>query len=91
LKRIIDDFSVLAVEKCVIQNLTRLFTPEIVYKLEESVISGIAAESGELMEQRADAMEMLQTLQSSLLDLARISRFCIIENDQYLPTKDRPS
>ena len=69
MKRFVDDFSVLAVEKCLVENLASLFTPEVVQQLNEKDVAYMAAESEHAAEQRSQCQEMLRALGESRSDL----------------------
>ena len=66
LKKIIDDFSVLAVEACFIQQLPTLFSPADVIDLDEATVAALAAESEESSKERARSSEKLRVLEDGL-------------------------
>ncbi|KAJ4345899.1 uncharacterized protein N0V89_012035 [Didymosphaeria variabile] len=72
LKKVIDDFSVLAVEVCFIEKLPNLFCPEDVFNLTEETISTLAAEDEESAAERARCSEKLQVLENGLRELKSV-------------------
>ncbi|OBR03058.1 Dynamin family protein [Colletotrichum higginsianum IMI 349063] len=74
LKRFIDDVSVLAIETCLIQFLPDLFTPNIVYEMTDDQVKHLAAESQELIEERAQCLERQEVLEVGLQTLRLLSR-----------------
>lgn len=64
-----DDFSVLAVECCVVQKLPGLFSPEVVYLLDDETVRRIAAEDEAAAAERARLADMLSVLEAGLEDL----------------------
>ncbi|KAL5115144.1 hypothetical protein ACEQ8H_006980 [Pleosporales sp. CAS-2024a] len=63
MKNIIDDFSVLAIEACLIQKLDTLFTAEDVVDLDDAKLAFLAAEDGEASAEREASAEKLRILQ----------------------------
>ncbi|KAI6081332.1 P-loop containing nucleoside triphosphate hydrolase protein [Hypoxylon rubiginosum] len=74
LKEVVDDFSKLAIEACLISKLPELFTPEIVYDLSEDTVSRITAESLEKAEERRFLTEKKEILSSGMVELLRLSK-----------------
>lgn len=66
LKKVVDDISVLAVEKCLVQQLPNLFTPETVFNMDDNVIQAIAAESEESVMERKHTTVRLRVLETGL-------------------------
>ncbi|XXH01461.1 hypothetical protein Hte_007821 [Hypoxylon texense] len=74
LKEVVDDFSKLAIEACLISKLPGLFTPEIVYELSEDTVYRITAESPEKAEERKFLTEKMEILSSGMMELQRLSK-----------------
>jgi hypothetical protein len=74
MKTLVDNFSVLSIEKCLLQKLPEMFTPEIVLGLGDDEIESIAAESGESRAERSRASEKLKVLESTLKVLQSLDR-----------------
>lgn len=74
LKRVVDDFSDLAVEACLISKLPDLFSPERVDALADAKIERIAAEGEEITEERAALSEKKAVLSEGLQELKRLYR-----------------
>jgi hypothetical protein len=66
MKTLVDDFSVLAVEKCLLQELPQPFSPKAVISLDDSTISDIAAETEESTAEGERANEKLRVLGAAL-------------------------
>jgi hypothetical protein len=73
-KTLVDNFSVLSIEKCLLQKLPEMFTPEIVIGLEEDQVERIAAESEESRAERSRATEKLTVLENTLKVLQSLDR-----------------
>lgn len=71
----IDNFSVLAVEKCLLQELPKIFSPDIVAALPDSVVQSIAAEPEDLVYERAQLETKLRTLEKTLRSLHRLDGY----------------
>ncbi|KAI2602286.1 hypothetical protein GGR54DRAFT_624800 [Hypoxylon sp. NC1633] len=74
LKEVVDDFSKLAIEACLVSKLPELFTPEIVYKLSKDAVYKITAESPEKAEERRYLTEKREILTSGMTELQRLSK-----------------
>lgn len=74
MKTIVDDFSVLAIEKCLVQRLPDLLSPETIVGLDDATISSIAAETEESRLERSRATEKLKVLESTLVVLRSLDR-----------------
>ncbi|KAK3045610.1 hypothetical protein LTR09_012818 [Extremus antarcticus] len=81
LKRFVDDFSVLAVEQCLVGRLPSLFTPEMVQKLSEEDVSGLASETEHTTAQRSQCLEKLAVLEEGLRDLKSLDKHRLILQD----------
>lgn len=75
LKQVIDDISVLAVEKRLVQRLPFLFTPKTVMNMEDDDIRRIAAESEKSASERERTVERLCVLETGLRELSRLNKF----------------
>ena len=74
MKVLVDNFSVLAVEKCLLRDLADILSPDIVSKLSDDEVNALAAESETSMLERRRATDDLTTLQEGLTVLNRFSR-----------------
>jgi hypothetical protein len=74
LKKVIDDFSVLAVEVCFIEKLPSLFCPEDVFDLSNETIALLAAEDEGSATERARYSEKLKVLENGLSELKGVQR-----------------
>ncbi|KAL8995390.1 MAG: hypothetical protein Q9169_004867 [Polycauliona sp. 2 TL-2023] len=74
MKVFVDNFSVLAVEKCLLSNLADILSPDVIIKLSDSEVSALTAESETSILERRRAKEELKTLQEGLAILNRFSR-----------------
>ncbi|KAI1109635.1 P-loop containing nucleoside triphosphate hydrolase protein [Nemania sp. NC0429] len=74
LKTVIDEISVLAIEKCLIQQLPELLSPEIIYSLTDEQVHLIAAESETSGAQRERLNEKLAVLQRGLEKLGKFKK-----------------
>lgn len=67
----IDDFSVLAVEARLIQQLPKLLEPETILAMEDEVVSTIAAEDAESLTERTQCNDKLRILEEGLKELTK--------------------
>ncbi len=74
MKTMVDDFSVLAIEKCLVRRLPDLLSPETIVGLDDATISNIAAETEESRLERSRATEKLKVLESTLVVLRSLDR-----------------
>ncbi len=74
MKVLVDNFSVLAVEKCLLRDLADILSPDIIIKLSDDKVNALAAESETSMLERRRATDDLMTLQEGLTVLNRFSR-----------------
>ena len=75
MKVVVDNFSVLAVEGCIISKLTDILSPEIIVGLDDALINAIAAETEDSRAERQRTTEKLQTLEEGRLILDRYNRY----------------
>lgn len=73
-KTVVDNFSELAIEQCLLQKLPEMFTPEVVFALEEDEIESIAAESEESRMERIRVTEKSRVLDHTLKVLNSLNR-----------------
>lgn len=74
-KTLIDDVAVLAVERCLIQRLPSLFSPDVVFELDDAQVHHVVAESEEIGAQRSCYADKLSILRASLLNLKRLAPY----------------
>ncbi|KAI2635646.1 P-loop containing nucleoside triphosphate hydrolase protein [Hypomontagnella submonticulosa] len=74
LKEVVDNFSKIAIEASLISKLPRLFTPELVFELDDDVVSQIAGESWEIADERKFLTEKIEILSSGMTELQRLSK-----------------
>ncbi|TGJ87368.1 hypothetical protein E0Z10_g1408 [Xylaria hypoxylon] len=74
LKTVIDEVSVLAIEKCLIQKLPQLLSPDAICNLTDEEVHLIAAESQISVAQRKRLNEKLAVLQSGLAQLDKFKK-----------------
>ncbi|KAL8832877.1 MAG: hypothetical protein Q9170_004697 [Blastenia crenularia] len=74
MKVLVDNFSVLAVEKCMLSDLADILSPDTVMKLDDEMVSAIAAESEESKLERQRTSTALKNLEEGLVSLNRFNR-----------------
>ena len=74
MKTLIDDFSVLAVEKCVLQQLPEVFSPKTVISLDDTLAAKVAAETDESRAERAETIQKLRILETALIVLRSLAQ-----------------
>ena len=74
MKRVVDDFSTLAVEQCLVGKLPFLLRPEMIHEMSEEEISQLASETEETTNQRDKCMERLVVLQAGLHELRSLDK-----------------
>ena len=74
LKRAVDDFSMLAIEQCLVRKLPRLFIPEMIHEMSEEEVSQLASETEDTTIQRNKCMERLAVLQAGIHDLRSLDK-----------------
>ncbi|KAH7408803.1 P-loop containing nucleoside triphosphate hydrolase protein [Phaeosphaeria sp. MPI-PUGE-AT-0046c] len=72
LKNFIDDFSVLAIEACIVESLSTLFRPEDVLDFDDAMVATLAAEDEESWTERERCVQKLKILESGLSQLKRV-------------------
>ena len=74
MKTLIDDFSVLAVEKCVLQQLPEVFSPKTVISLDDTLAAKVAAETDESRAERTETIQKLRILETALIVLRSLAQ-----------------
>ena len=74
LERIVDDFSTLAVEQCLVRRPPRLFRPEMIHEMSEEEAFQLASETEDTTSQRDKCLERLAVLQAGLYDLRNLDK-----------------
>ena len=74
MKLLVDNFSVLAVESCILSVIPNILSPSTVMELDDDTITKIAAETEDSLATRHQATRKLETLKSGLKTLNRLSR-----------------
>jgi len=74
MKTLIDDFSVLAVEKCLLQQLPELFSPKTVISLDDTLTARVAAETDESRAERSETVQKLRVLETALVVLRSLAQ-----------------
>ncbi|SPQ20272.1 d2ff7535-15ba-4b15-bbe1-66474a22c4e8 [Thermothielavioides terrestris] len=72
LKTLIDSISTLAVERCLVQQLPGILSPEVVCDLADDEVQRIADESAESAAERAQATTKLEVLENAMAELKRL-------------------
>ncbi|KIW23993.1 uncharacterized protein PV07_09733 [Cladophialophora immunda] len=75
LKSVIDSFGVYAVEQCLLNELPEIFKPEIVFTLDDAMVTRIAGESLESLAEREKLNKKLKVLQDTMTTLRRLRTF----------------
>jgi hypothetical protein len=75
IKKVIDDFSVLAVEARLVQELPSLFTPADVIDIDDATVIALASESEESSTERTLCNEKLKILEDGLGALQNAQEF----------------
>lgn len=73
MKKFIDDISVLAVERCLINKLPHLFQAESVLDLKDEEVARVAGETAEAAAERDRCSEKLAILEDGRRDLIRLA------------------
>jgi hypothetical protein len=74
MKVLVDVFSVLSIEKCLLEKLPKIFYPEVVIGLSDSVLESIAAETEDSKAERVSSTKKLEVLEATLKLLNRLDR-----------------
>ncbi|KAK4941259.1 hypothetical protein LTR10_018795 [Elasticomyces elasticus] len=75
LKSVIDAFGMYAVEACLLEGLPDIFTPEIVYQLDDETVTRIAGESADTVVEREDLQKKFKALDETMVTLRRLKTF----------------
>lgn len=93
MKTPIDDFSVLAVEKCLLQQLPEIFSLKTVISLDDTLTARVATETDESRSERVETVQKLRVLETALIVLRRLaqsqtigetSKFSVLSDNQSL-------
>jgi hypothetical protein len=87
-KKFVDDFSNLAVEKCLLEPLAVIFGPQVVDTLADGVVEKIAAEDESSKLERERLLHKRTKLQESLLQLHRLDRHNVTNAGESLHLDD---
>ncbi len=74
MKVIVDNFSVLGIEHCLLDGLPDTLSPDTVMKLDDTSTRNIAAETEDSQNERVRATKKLKSLEAGLKTLNRFSR-----------------
>lgn len=74
MKVLVDNFSVLAIENCLLSELANCASPERVMMLDDILIGNIAAETEDSLVERRRTTDKLHTLNGGMMTLNRFSR-----------------
>ncbi|KEF55147.1 uncharacterized protein A1O9_08801 [Exophiala aquamarina CBS 119918] len=74
-KKFVDDFSILAVEKCLLEPLAVIFSPHVADRLADDVIGLIASEDTSTKNERGHLQEKLTRMQDCMNKLRRLDRY----------------
>lgn len=86
LKTFVDDVAVLAIEQCLVKKLPSLFSPDVVFGMDDEAIHRLVAESEEAGAERSRNAEKLGILEAGLRDLRRLDKHrTVIEPGQTSP------
>ncbi|QIX02444.1 hypothetical protein AMS68_007961 [Peltaster fructicola] len=75
MKKFVDDVSTLAIEECLMRELSRLFDPQIVFMLKEEELLQLTSESRDTRDERVRCSEKLTALESARTELRRLDRY----------------
>jgi hypothetical protein len=74
MKTLVDSFSTLTIENCLLKKLPELLSPEVVMNLKDEIVSEIAEESKQSKVDRAKWNEAVTVLEDALKTLHRLDR-----------------
>ena len=74
MKVLVDNFAVLAVEKCLLEPLASILSPEMIMRLANETVQEIAAESEDVQSERSRTLSKLGKLELGLATLCHIRR-----------------
>lgn len=83
MRKFVDDFSNLAVEKCLLEPLLHIFGPRTVERMTDDVVKNIALEDENMQAERRRLTNKLTVLETSMSRLQRLDKhsltgqFCI--------------
>ncbi|KAI1495922.1 P-loop containing nucleoside triphosphate hydrolase protein [Biscogniauxia marginata] len=69
MKKFVDDFSVNAIEACLIQRLPEVFSPDVVWDLSEEAVESLGSEDDNTVKERIEVTKKLNVLERGLKDL----------------------
>jgi hypothetical protein len=75
LKKFVDDFSVPAVETCLIDGLSTLFCPGNILDIDDEMVATLAAEDEESLIERRQCGEKLGVLENGMRELKNVQEF----------------
>ncbi|KAF1813831.1 hypothetical protein P152DRAFT_394067 [Eremomyces bilateralis CBS 781.70] len=79
-KTVVDEVSVLAIERCLLQKLPELISAHIICDMDDDEIQHIASENQDSAQERARATTKLGILESGLIELKRVNKYHVAGN-----------
>ena len=77
MKVLVDNFSVLAMENCLLQHLPEILSSEVIMGLADLTVEAIAAESDDVQKDRSETLVKLKSLEGGLATLKYFRRLRI--------------